>query len=46
MRLYNTLNRKKEEFVPLNGNKVNLYACGITAYDLCHIGHARSSVVF
>lgn len=46
MRLYNTLKRKKEEFVPLNGNKVNLYACGITAYDLCHIGHARSSVVF
>ncbi|WP_319778030.1 cysteine--tRNA ligase [Maridesulfovibrio sp.] len=46
MRLYNTLNRKKEEFAPLNGNKVNLYACGITAYDLCHIGHARSSVVF
>ncbi|WP_432734765.1 cysteine--tRNA ligase [Maridesulfovibrio sp. FT414] len=46
MRLYNTLKRKKEEFVPLNGNQVNLYACGITAYDLCHIGHARSSVVF
>ncbi len=46
MRLYNTLERKKEEFVPLNGNKVSLYACGITAYDLCHIGHARSSVVF
>lgn len=46
MRLYNTLKRKKEEFVPLNGNKVSLYACGITAYDLCHIGHARSSVVF
>ncbi|CCO22660.1 cysteine--tRNA ligase [Maridesulfovibrio hydrothermalis] len=46
MRLYNTLNRKKEEFVPADGNKVSLYACGITAYDLCHIGHARSSVVF
>ncbi|WP_320172023.1 cysteine--tRNA ligase [Maridesulfovibrio sp.] len=46
MRLYNTLKRKKEEFVPLDGNKVNMYACGITAYDLCHIGHARSSVVF
>ena len=46
MRLYNTLKRKKEEFVPANGNKVSLYACGITAYDLCHIGHARSSVVF
>lgn len=46
MRLYNTLNRQKQEFVPQNGNDVNMYVCGITAYDLCHIGHARSSVVF
>ncbi|WP_147818962.1 cysteine--tRNA ligase [Salidesulfovibrio onnuriiensis] len=46
MRLYNTLARKKQEFTPQNGNKVNMYVCGITAYDLCHIGHARSSVVF
>ena len=46
MRLYNTLARKKQEFTPINGNKVNMYVCGITAYDLCHIGHARSSVVF
>ncbi|BCS89374.1 cysteine--tRNA ligase [Pseudodesulfovibrio sediminis] len=46
MRLYNTLKRQKEEFVPANGNDVNMYVCGITAYDLCHIGHARSSVVF
>jgi cysteinyl-tRNA synthetase len=46
MRLYNTLARKKQEFTPLNDNKVNMYVCGITAYDLCHIGHARSSVVF
>ena len=46
MRLYNTLNRKKEEFGPVNGNSVSMYVCGITAYDLCHIGHARSSVVF
>jgi len=46
MRLYNTLARKKEEFTPANGNDVNMYVCGITAYDLCHIGHARSSVVF
>jgi cysteinyl-tRNA synthetase len=46
MRLYNTLTRKKQEFVPENGNAVNMYVCGITAYDLCHIGHARSSVVF
>ncbi len=46
MRLYNTLARRKQEFTPINGNKVNMYVCGITAYDLCHIGHARSSVVF
>ena len=46
MRLYNTLHRQKEEFAPANGNEVNMYVCGITAYDLCHIGHARSSVVF
>ncbi len=46
MRLYNTLSRGKEEFQPLNGNKVSMYVCGITAYDLCHIGHARSAVVF
>ncbi|NDV18868.1 cysteine--tRNA ligase [Pseudodesulfovibrio sp. JC047] len=46
MRLYNTLKRQKEEFIPANGNDVNMYVCGITAYDLCHIGHARSSVVF
>ncbi|QGY39416.1 cysteine--tRNA ligase [Pseudodesulfovibrio cashew] len=46
MRLYNTLARKKQEFTPLNGNKVSMYVCGITAYDFCHIGHARSSVVF
>jgi cysteinyl-tRNA synthetase len=46
MRLYNTMSGGKEEFTPLNGNTVNMYVCGITAYDLCHIGHARSSVVF
>jgi len=46
MRLYNTLARQKQEFTPIHENKVNMYVCGITAYDLCHIGHARSSVVF
>ncbi|MEF2144544.1 MAG: cysteine--tRNA ligase [Desulfovibrionaceae bacterium] len=46
MRLYNTMSRGKEEFTPLIDNKVSMYVCGITAYDLCHIGHARSSVVF
>lgn len=46
MRLYNTLSRKKEDFDSVRGDKVSMYACGITAYDLCHIGHARSCVVF
>lgn len=46
MQLYNTLSRRKEAFVPARQGKVGLYACGITAYDYCHIGHARSAVVF
>ena len=46
MQLYNSLTRQKEEFTPLNPGKVGLYACGITAYDYCHIGHARSAIVF
>ena len=46
MQLYNSLSRKKEEFTPIIPGKVGLYACGITAYDYCHIGHARSAIVF
>lgn len=46
MLLYNTIDREKQKFVPRTQNKVNMYACGITAYDYCHIGHARSAVVF
>jgi cysteinyl-tRNA synthetase len=46
MQLFNTMARAKEPFVPLTPGKVAMYVCGITAYDLCHIGHARSSVVF
>lgn len=46
MQIYNTLTRKKEPFVPVREGKVNMYVCGITAYDYCHIGHARSAVVF
>jgi cysteinyl-tRNA synthetase len=37
---------KKEEFVPLHEKKVGMYVCGVTVYDLCHIGHARSAIVF
>jgi len=46
LRLYNTLTKKKEKFVPIKEGKIGIYVCGITAYDVCHIGHARSAVVF
>ncbi|MCX5893000.1 MAG: cysteine--tRNA ligase, partial [Deltaproteobacteria bacterium] len=46
MQLYNTLSRRKEAFKPLTPGKVGLYACGVTVYDDCHLGHARSCVVF
>lgn len=46
MYLFNTMSRKKEAFIPAREGQVSLYACGITAYDYCHIGHARSAVVF
>jgi cysteinyl-tRNA synthetase len=46
MKIYNTLSGKKEKFVPLLANTVRMYACGVTVYDYCHIGHARSAVVF
>lgn len=42
----NTLTRKKEEFKPLQAPQVNIYTCGVTVYDDCHIGHARSLVIF
>jgi cysteinyl-tRNA synthetase len=46
MRIYNTLSGSKEEFIPLNSHGVKIYACGVTVYDYCHIGHARSAIVF
>jgi cysteinyl-tRNA synthetase len=46
LRIYNTLSKKKEDFSPLETGKVGMYCCGITAYDVCHVGHARSAVVF
>ena len=42
MKLYNTLSRKTEEFVPLNTPNVSFYACGPTVYDFTHIGHMRT----
>jgi cysteinyl-tRNA synthetase len=46
LRIYNTLTGEKEDFIPLHDHRVGLYVCGVTVYDLCHIGHARSAVVF
>ena len=46
IRLYNTLSNRKERFVPSRLDRTYMYVCGITAYDFCHIGHARSAVVF
>ena len=46
LHLYNTLTRKKEVFKPLEQGKINMYVCGITVYDFCHIGHARVLVAF
>ncbi len=46
MKVFNTLTGKKEDFVPLSPKKVGIYACGVTVYDYCHLGHARSAVVF
>nr|WP_136251912.1 cysteine--tRNA ligase [Ningiella ruwaisensis] len=46
LKIYNTLTRKKEVFKPLNDNKVGMYVCGITVYDLCHMGHARTYLSF
>ncbi len=44
--IYNTMKRKKEPFIPQKEKEVTMYACGVTVYDLSHIGHARAMVVF
>ena len=46
MKVFNTLTRQKEDFIPLNEGKVNMYACGPTVYDYIHIGNARPLIVF
>jgi cysteinyl-tRNA synthetase len=46
LKIYNTLSRSVEDFVPYDNGKVRMYVCGITVYDLCHIGHARSAIAF
>jgi cysteinyl-tRNA synthetase len=46
LRIYNTLSRALETFSPLEPGHVRIYVCGMTVYDLCHVGHARSMVAF
>ncbi len=46
LRVYNTLTKQKEDFKTIESNKVSMYSCGITVYDYCHLGHARSYTVW
>jgi cysteinyl-tRNA synthetase len=46
LKIYNTLTGRKEEFKPLTQGQVKMYVCGVTVYDECHLGHARSALVF
>ena len=46
LKIYNSITRNKEIFTPINKGKASIYVCGITVYDYCHIGHARTSIAF
>ncbi len=46
MKIFNTLSRRKEEFVPIEPGKVKMYVCGPTVYNFIHIGNARPMIVF
>jgi cysteinyl-tRNA synthetase len=46
LRIYNTLHRRVEDFAPIEPHHVRMYVCGITVYDLCHVGHARMLLAF
>jgi cysteinyl-tRNA synthetase len=46
LKIYNTLGRSKQEFIPLHPGEVRMYVCGMTIYDLCHVGHARFMMAF
>ena len=46
LKIYNSLAREKQDFVPIEAGKVRMYVCGMTVYDYCHLGHARVLVVF
>jgi cysteinyl-tRNA synthetase len=46
LRIHDTREKRKIEFVPLEAGKVGIYVCGVTVYDICHVGHARTAVAF
>ena len=46
LRLHNTLHRRLESFEPRQPGRVSIYCCGVTVYDLCHLGHARSYIAW
>ena len=46
LKIYNSLGRQKQDFVPMRPGEVRMYVCGMTVYDLCHLGHGRVMVVF
>ena len=46
MKIYNTLLKEKEEFIPIEEGKVRMYVCGPTVYNLIHIGNARPMIIF
>ncbi len=46
LKIYNSLHKRKEEFVPIDPHKIRMYVCGMTVYDFCHLGHARVMIVF
>jgi cysteinyl-tRNA synthetase len=46
LKIYNSLAREKQDFVPITPGEARMYVCGMTVYDYCHLGHARVLVVF
>ena len=46
IQIYNSLSKKIEDLVPLSGKTIRMYSCGVTVYDKCHLGHARSLYIF
>jgi cysteinyl-tRNA synthetase len=46
LKIYNSIAREKQEFIPIVAGKVSMYVCGMTVYDYCHLGHARVMVIF